>query len=110
MEPFIHDNIVVKGAAHGRRILKKLVRDSIKEIEIQRQTLFDDEESDEENSGNNATRQKTGKEVAANQGNKKQEELSHTIDISDVKTFRVENAGGPSGSVIERDIPIKNGD
>ena len=34
MEPFITENIIAKGAAYGRHVLKKLVRESIKEIEI----------------------------------------------------------------------------
>lgn len=48
MEPFINDNIINKGPAHGRAILKKLVRESIKEIEIQRQTLNDEDSELEE--------------------------------------------------------------
>ena len=48
MEPFINDNIINKGTAHGRAVLKKLVRDSIKEIEIQRQTLNDEDSELEE--------------------------------------------------------------
>ena len=92
MEPFINDNVINKGPAHGRAILKKLVRDSIKEIEIQRQTL-NDEDSDLEEQDD--VQVSGTKQAQADRNRNNEPEEGHTVDIGDAKTFRVENI--PSG-------------
>ena len=47
LDPFIEENIVKKGSGFGRSVLKKLVSESISQIEMHRKTK-NDESDDEE--------------------------------------------------------------
>ena len=47
MDPFIEENIVKKGSGFGRSVLKKLVSESISQIEMHRKTQNDESDDDE---------------------------------------------------------------